>query len=92
VIFPFSNEPGAVCRRSGSPGDAGAERYHSLVTVWIKRLSSFEEEAEADAAFYRAMSPEERVAILEQLRAEWNAAHDESDQRLRRVVRRVSGA
>jgi hypothetical protein len=67
----------------------GFGRYDRLVTVRIKRFSSFEEEAEDDAEFYRRMSPEERVDLLEQLRADWIARNHAGDERLRRTVARI---
>lgn len=63
--------------------------YDDAVTLWIKRASSFEEEAEADVEFYRSMSPQERVDLLEQMRADWIESQNEGDEGLRRTVRRI---
>jgi hypothetical protein len=38
---------------------------------WVKKLTSFEEERTADREFWAQMSPDERVAAVEELRLEW---------------------
>jgi hypothetical protein len=57
------------------------------MTVWIRKCSSFAEEREADRAFWAAMSPDARVALVEQLRREWLQMTGHADERLRRTVR-----
>lgn len=42
-----------------------------VVERWVRVCHSFEEEAEADREFWLRFSPEERVAHIEALRAEW---------------------
>jgi hypothetical protein len=56
------------------------------VNTWFRRLRSFEEEANADAEFWAQMTPDERVAIVEQLRAEWLKEHGRSGEELRRTL------
>jgi hypothetical protein len=42
------------------------------MTVWLRRCSSFAEEAEADREYWSAFAPDERVALIADLRQEWN--------------------
>ncbi|HVT04505.1 MAG TPA: hypothetical protein VHL58_14150 [Thermoanaerobaculia bacterium] len=56
------------------------------MTPWIRRCSSFAEEAVADAEFWAGFSPDERVAILEEMRQEWLDEHGQSDEGLRRTL------
>lgn len=55
------------------------------MNVWFRRCTSFEEEAEADREFWLQYSPEERVALVEEIRKEWadmtNASQPSKDQR-----------
>lgn len=55
--------------------------------LWVRKLTSFEEERRADAEFWRQMTPNERVEIVEQLRQEWWEQHGNGEPRLRRAVR-----
>jgi len=56
--------------------------------VWVRKCSSFEEERRADREFWQRMTPDERVAVVEELRREWWELHgDGGPQRLRRAVR-----
>jgi hypothetical protein len=57
--------------------------------IWLRRPTTFEDEGEADADFWAAVSPDERVAILERMRQEWIEEHG-GDEGLRRTVRRLS--
>src|SRR5436309_6200108 len=43
------------------------------MTMWLRRCASFEEEAAADREYWSAFSPDERVALIADLRQEWNA-------------------
>jgi hypothetical protein len=43
------------------------------MTVWLRRCASFEEEAQADREYWSAFSADERVALIADLRQEWNA-------------------
>jgi len=42
------------------------------MTVWLRRCASFEEEAEADRDYWSGFAPDERVALIADLRREWN--------------------
>ncbi|MEO8379211.1 MAG: hypothetical protein ABI779_06070 [Acidobacteriota bacterium] len=57
--------------------------------IWLARCSSFAEESESDAEFWRRVSPDERVAVLERMRQEWMTEHGRHDEGLRRTVRRI---
>jgi hypothetical protein len=57
------------------------------MTIWVRRYDSFEEEREGDIEYWRQFTPNERVAIVEQMRAEWHEQNGSHDERLRRVVR-----
>jgi hypothetical protein len=79
-----------VRRRESPPFHIHSCRgYHGSVDIWLKRSSSFEEDSEADAEFWRRVSPDERVAILEQMRQEWLREHGRGDEGLRRTARRI---
>lgn len=56
-----------------------------MTNVWFRRCASFEEEAEADRDFWLQYSPDERVALVEEIRKEWadmtNASQPSQDQR-----------
>jgi hypothetical protein len=53
------------------------------VTVWLRRCASFEEEAEADREYWSGFAPDERVALIADLRQEWNTmtSADETQSR-----------
>lgn len=55
--------------------------------IWLRRCSSFAEEARADREFWARMSGEERVEALEALRHEAWKVTGERLEGLRRVVR-----
>ena len=55
--------------------------------IWIRKCSSFEEERQADSEFWRRLTPDERVAAVEQMRRERSLAEGHGEPRLRRVVR-----
>jgi hypothetical protein len=42
------------------------------MTVWLRRCASFEEEAEADRDYWSSFAPDDRVALIADLRHEWN--------------------
>jgi ABC-type nitrate/sulfonate/bicarbonate transport system substrate-binding protein len=56
------------------------------MTVWIRKCASFDEDARADREFWAAMTPDARVALVEQLRREWAAISGHPAERLRRTV------
>lgn len=60
-----------------------------MMKLWVRKCSSFEEEAEADRDFWRSMTPDERVAVVEEMRLASLEGEDEDVRRLRRVVRIV---
>ncbi|MGB3562736.1 MAG: hypothetical protein WBC09_06720 [Thermoanaerobaculia bacterium] len=53
----------------------------------MRKLTSFEEERTADREFWAQMSPDERVAAVEELRLEWNKIQGKSNEGLRRTAR-----
>jgi hypothetical protein len=55
--------------------------------LWVRKCSSFEEEAKADREFWARFSPEERVAMVEELREEEWRRRGEGEPRLQRVAR-----
>jgi hypothetical protein len=55
--------------------------------TWVRKCTSFEEEALADRAFWAQLSPDERVEALEDLRRESWKVTGEPFERLRRVAR-----
>jgi hypothetical protein len=57
--------------------------------LWVRRLESFEDEARADREFWASMTPDERVAALEEIRSDWYKIHGGHDSGLRRVLRVV---
>jgi hypothetical protein len=54
---------------------------------WVRKLTSFEEERTADREFWAQMSPDERVAAVEELRLEWCKIQGKSNEGLRRTAR-----
>ena len=54
---------------------------------WVRKLNSFEEERVADREFWAQLSPDERVAAVEELRTEWSKIRGESHEGLRRTAR-----
>ena len=59
----------------------------TMAEIWIRKCNSFEQEAEADREFWARMTPDERVAVVEDLRLEWAEQQGEDEPRLRRAVR-----
>jgi hypothetical protein len=49
------------------------------MTVWLRRCASFEEEAEADRDYWSGFAPDERVALIADLRQEWNTMNGVSE-------------
>jgi hypothetical protein len=66
--------------------------YNPHMTVWLRRCTSFAEEAEADREFWARFSPDERVAIVEQMRREWMEKNGRLDEGLRRTARLLEAA
>lgn len=62
--------------------------YDSFMTqIWVRRYDSFEAEAEGDAQFWLQMTPDARVALVDQIRREWQELNGQPDERLRRTAR-----
>jgi hypothetical protein len=57
--------------------------------VWVRKFSSFDEERQADREYWAAIPPDDRVAILDEMRAEWASWKGHGEQGLRRTVRIV---
>ncbi len=55
--------------------------------IWVRKCSGFEDERRADREFWARMSPDERVAVVEQLRREYLELRGQPDEGLRRTVR-----
>ncbi|MGA8808413.1 MAG: hypothetical protein WB973_11095 [Thermoanaerobaculia bacterium] len=49
------------------------------MTVWLRRCASFAEEAVADREYWSAFAPDERVALIADLRREWNTMNGVSE-------------
>lgn len=60
--------------------------------LWVRKLSSFADEEAADVAFWQALSPDERIAALEEMRRDAWKVTGERSEGLRRVVRVISRA
>ena len=65
-------------------GDIMAAQMRNIV---VRRFSSFEEEQTADREYWAAIPPDDRVAMVEQLRRDWATFSGHTEERLRRVVR-----
>jgi len=57
------------------------------MAIWIRRCSSFAEEARADREFWASMAPEDRVAAVESIRLDWLKQQGRPYEGLRRTVR-----
>jgi hypothetical protein len=60
--------------------------------VWVRKCDSFAEERAADRDFWKQMTPDQRVAAVGELRAQWAAltgAHHEGFRRTVRVLERA---
>lgn len=60
-----------------------------FVEKTVKIFKNFQEADEADRRYYLSLSPEERMAIAERLRGEYEQLTYGSQQRFRRVFRIV---
>ena len=58
-----------------------------MADVWVRKLDSFDDAARADREFWRSVSPDARVAAVEDLRKQWAVLQGTSDEGLRRTVR-----
>ena len=74
-----------MCFQVSALWDANSAKLLRM-NLWFRSLASFEDEAAADAEFWLRMTPDERVAVVEQLRADWWIQHGQADEGLRRTV------
>ena len=58
-----------------------------MADVWIRKLGSFEDASRADREFWQSVSPDARVAAVEDLRRQWARLQGANDEGLRRTVR-----
>jgi hypothetical protein len=61
------------------------------MTIWVRKCTSFAEERVADREFWATMTPDARVAAVEELRKEWALISGHPEERLRRIVRVLDG-
>jgi hypothetical protein len=54
--------------------------------LWIRKCASFAEERAADREFWRQMTPDERVAAVNELREQWASLTGAGHEGFRRVV------
>ena len=61
----------------------------SVVEIWVRKCSSFEEERQADREFWAQLTPNDRVGVVEELREHWARTHGTEQDlgRIRRCVR-----
>jgi hypothetical protein len=72
---------------AGDDADCADFADGSGMTLWVRRCSSFADEAIAEREFWAQMTGDERVEALEDLRQEAWKVTGERLERLRRVVR-----
>jgi hypothetical protein len=58
-----------------------------MADVWIRKLDSFEDAERASREFWQSVSPDARVAAVEDLRKQWAVLQGADDEGLRRTVR-----
>ena len=58
-----------------------------MTNVWVRKCASFEEERVADREFWAQLTPDARIAAVEELRAQWAAMSGHGHEGLRRTVR-----
>jgi hypothetical protein len=59
--------------------------------IVVRRFASFEEEQKADREYWATVPPDDRVAMVEQLRRDWAVFSGQPEERLRRTVRVLDG-
>jgi hypothetical protein len=57
------------------------------MSVWVRRPASFAEEARADREFWATLTPDQRVAVIDELRKEWLRQRGAGNEGLRRTAR-----
>jgi ribonucleotide reductase beta subunit family protein with ferritin-like domain len=55
---------------------------------WIKKIKS-SDLTEEENKYYKSLTPEERVGIVQELREQYTKINNESTKRLRRILRTV---
>jgi ribonucleotide reductase beta subunit family protein with ferritin-like domain len=55
---------------------------------WIKKIK-FSDLTEEENKYYKSLTPEERVSIVQELREQYTKINNESTKRLRRILRTV---
>jgi hypothetical protein len=65
---------------------AAKTRYNDAMELWVRKCASFAEERAADRDFWRQMTPDERVAAVNELRAQWAALTGARHEGFRRTV------
>jgi len=58
-----------------------------MAGIWVRKSGSFDEDRLADRAFWRAATPDARIAAVEELRKHWAMLKGVSHEGLRRTVR-----
>ena len=74
--------PAAVTLLTPAGGIIGG----NMSVVWVRKCASFEEDRRADREFWQTVSPDDRVAVVEDLRRQWAKLKGLDDQGLRRTV------
>jgi hypothetical protein len=59
--------------------------------IVVRCFDSFKEEQKANREYLAAVTPDDRVAMVEQLRRDWATISGQIEDRLRRVVRVLDG-
>ncbi len=58
-----------------------------MADVWVRKLTSFEDDRRADREFWRTVAPDARVSAVEDLRRQWARLQGADVEGLRRTVR-----
>ena len=66
--------------------DKSVTYYNDAMELWIRKCASFAEERAADRDFWQQMTPDERVAAVDELRAQWAALTGARHEGFRRTV------
>jgi hypothetical protein len=55
---------------------------------WIKKIK-FSDLTKEENKYYKSLTPEERVSIVQELREQYTKINNESTKRLRRILRTI---
>lgn len=55
---------------------------------WIKKIK-YSDLTEEENKYYKSLTPEERISIVQELREQYTKINNESTKRLRRILRTV---